>query len=112
LQPELDYRYQLTLGATPFAMKVQNGLRSKSGAAYGDGALYTIEYGGQRFEYLLGGFGWGSSVSAIADLDGDGKPDFIISVDGSNSGSEYVLLSSLAKPGRNVPTASLYSQGC
>ena len=51
-------------------------------------------------------------MSAIADIDGDGKPDFLISVGGNNSGHEYLLLSSLARPGRNPPSAALHSVGC
>lgn len=46
------------------------------------------------------------------DLDGDGKPDFIIHVDGNNSGDEVVLLSSRARPGRNTATARLHVTGC
>ena len=48
----------------------------------------------------------------MADLDGDGKPDFIIRIGGNNSGIEAVLLSSQAKPGRNPATASLFAIGC
>ena len=112
LRPKLDYRYELTMGGFPFAFTVQNGLRSKSGAAYSEGAQYTIEYDGKKYQYSLGEFGWDSTITAIADLDGDGKPDFIISVGGNNSGYEAILLSSMAKPGRNAATASLRSMGC
>lgn len=112
LSPILDHRYELKLGDKPFAFRVQNGLRGKNGEPYGDGAHYFIEYEGQLYEYSLEGFGWDSRIQAIADLDGDGKPDFLINVGGSNSGHEYLLLSSLAKPGRNPPSASLHSMGC
>lgn len=112
LRPMLDHRYELALGDVAFAFSVQNGLRTKSGAPYGDGAQYVIEYGGNRYEYSLEGFGWDSSISAIADIDGDGKPDFLVSVGGSNSANEYLLLSSQARPGRNPPTASLHAFGC
>ncbi|MBL8516015.1 MAG: hypothetical protein JNM76_03505 [Betaproteobacteria bacterium] len=112
LSPILDHRYELKLGDKPFAFRVQNGLRGKNGEPYGDGAHYFIEYDSQHYEYSLEGFGWDSRIQAIADLDGDGKPDFLINVGGSNSGHEYLLLSSVAKPGRNPPTASLHSQGC
>ncbi len=112
IRPQLDYRYALKLGEQDFAFTVRNGLRTKSGAPYGDGAQVTIEYDGQQYEYSLGQFGWDSTIAAIADLDGDGKPDFIISVGGNNSGFEAVLLSSKAKPGKNPPTASLTQSGC
>jgi hypothetical protein len=112
LRPMLDHKYELSLGTFAFAVTVRNGLRGKNGAPYGDGAQYTVEYDGNRYEYSLGEFGWDSTITAIADLDGDGKPDFLIAVGGNNSSSEYVLLSSKAKPGRNPPTASLHSTGC
>ena len=112
LMPKLDYRYELTLGKQAFAFTVQNGLRGKSGAVYGNGAQYTIEYDGQKFEYSLGEYGWDSRIVAIADLDGDGKPDFVIHVGGSNSGYDAVLLSSVAKPGKNPATATLMATGC
>lgn len=112
LRPILDHRYELTLGTQAFAFTVRNGLRGRNGEAYGSGAQYTIEFDGKTFEYSLGEFGWDSQVIAIADLDGDGKPDFVISVGGNNSGYEAILLSSVAKPGANPATASLRSVGC
>jgi hypothetical protein len=112
LSPKLDHRYELMLDKQAFAFTVQNGLRGKNGAAYGDGALYTIEYDGKKFEYSLGEFGWDSRIVAISDLDGDGKPDFVITVGGNNSSYEAVLLSSVAKPGKNPATASLKATGC
>jgi hypothetical protein len=112
LRPKLDFRYELMLGSQPFAFRVQNGLRTQTGTVYGDGAQYTIEYDGKTFEYSLGQFGWDSTIQAIADIDGDGKPDFIISVGGTNSGYEAILLSSHAKPGKNPASASLTSTGC
>lgn len=102
----------LRLGEQPFALTVRNGLRTAGGAPYGSGAHYTIEYDGNVYEYVLGEFGWDSTIEAIVDLDGDGKPDFIIAVGGDNSGYEAILLSSKATPGRNVPTASLLAHGC
>lgn len=112
LQPQLDHRYELTLQGQEFAFSVRNGHRGRNGEPYGDGAHYTVEYGGQTYAYSLDGFGWDSSIKAIADVDGDGKPDFFINVGGSNTGLEAVLLSSKAKPGKNPATASLRAFGC
>ncbi len=108
----MDNRYALKLGEQEFAFTVRNGFRTKSGAPYGDGAQVTVEYDGQQYAYSLGEFGWDSTIVAIADLDGDGKPDFIFRVGGTNSETEAVLLSSKAKPGKNPATASLSSFGC
>ena len=112
LAPKLDYRYELSLGQQAFAFTVRNGLTSPSGAKHGDGAHYTVEYDGKSFEYSLPEYGWDSKVTAIVDIDGDGKPDFLISVGGNNSAHEYLLLSSLARPGRNPPSAALHASGC
>lgn len=112
LSPQLDYRYELKLGTQAFAFKVQNGLRGKNGAPYGEGPRYTIEYDGKQYEYDLPGYGWNSGISAIADLDRDGKPDFLIAIGDNNSGHEVILLSSKAKPGKNPVTASLSAEGC
>ena len=111
LRPMLDHRYELQLGTTAFAFTVQNGRRAANGTPYG-GALYVIEVDGASYEYLLGESGWDSTIEAIADIDGDGKPDFIVRVAGSNGDHEAVLLSSQAKPGMNRATASLASIGC
>jgi hypothetical protein len=112
LKPLLEHRYELMWQGTPFAFTVQNGQRTAAGVAYGEGAVYTIEIGGESYRYVLPGYGWDSTIQAIADVDGDGKPDFFISLGGSNAGTEAVLLSSQAKPGRNVPTATLTAFGC
>lgn len=110
--PQLNRRYTLVWGKRPFSFSVSNGFRAKNGALHGQGAQYTVEYGGNAYTYDLGGYGWGSSVLAITDLDGDGRPDFLINVNGANSALEAVLLSSQAKPGKNAPTASLAAKGC
>lgn len=115
LRPKLGHDYSLKQGDLEFSLRVQNGLRNNQGKPYGEGALYTISYGGQAYNYLLGQQGWDSTVQAIADLDGDGKPDFLIHVNASNGSEEFLLLSGQAKPGQNPPTAklsSLFEDGC
>lgn len=112
LRPELGYRFQLKLGALPYAFTLQNGFRSADGRPYGEGTQFKLEVGGQSYEYDLGGYGWDVRILAIGDFDGDGKPDFIFSLGGSNSGHEALLLSSKAKPGINAPTTYLTNIGC
>jgi len=106
LVPVNGRAYALTLGATPFTLTVNNGLKGRSGAHY------VIELAGEKHEYLLDGFGWDSEVQYAGDLDRDGKPDFIVYVNGNNSGTWYVLLSSQAKSGMNAPVAQLTATGC
>jgi hypothetical protein len=108
LHPMLDHTYALQLGDAAFTLTVQNGLRNKSGVAYGGGAQYTVSYGGESYVYHLGQSGCDSVIEAVADLDGDGKPDFMIKVGGSD---EYLLLSSQARPGKNKAVATLRMQG-
>ncbi len=112
LRPKLEHRYQLTLQGKDFAFSVRNGHRGSHGESFGEGAHYAIEYDGQTYLYGLEGFGWDSSIKAIADMDGDGKPDFLVRVGGSNTELEALLLSSKAKPGKNPPAASLRAFGC
>jgi hypothetical protein len=48
-----------------------------------------------------------TKVRAVADLDGDGLPDFLVDV-----GDEtYLLLSTHAQPGGNPPSAQLWAMG-
>lgn len=112
LTPELGYRFQLQLGQLPYAFTLQNGFRTADGRPYGEGTQFTLEVGGQRYEYDLGGYGWDVRIVAIGDFDGDGKPDFIFDLGGSNSGHEALVLSSKARPGKNPPTTYLSAVGC
>ena len=106
LVPVNGRAYALSLDAAPFTLTVNNGLKGRAGAHY------VIEHGGDRYEYLLDGFGWDSEVQVAGDIDRDGKPDFVVYVNGNNAGTWYVLLSSEARPGMNKPSASLTVHGC
>ncbi|MDE2605235.1 MAG: hypothetical protein KGL68_04845 [Burkholderiales bacterium] len=68
------------------------------------GLQYAIAYDGRTYDYLLGPRGASSRVRAVADLDGDGRPDFLVDVAGR---STYLLLSTRAQPGPNLPTAEM-----
>ena len=48
-----------------------------------------------------------TGVRAVADLDGDQQPDFLVEVDDAT----FLLLSTHARPGPNVPTAEM-GGGC
>jgi hypothetical protein len=111
LTPRLDHAYEFTLDDKPFALTVQNGLRNSAGVAYGEGALYTVRSGDETYSYYLqGGAGWETRILAAADLDGDGKPDFIVQI----GEQEALLLSSQAKLGRSAPAAvlAMHIGGC
>lgn len=99
-RPSLGADYELSLGATRFSLRVEEGVK---------GMEYAIGYGGQTYTYVLGPAGAESTgVRAIADLDGDSHPDFVIDVDAAT----YLLLSSRAQPGANRPVAELWGPGC
>lgn len=71
---------------------------------------YEIGYGGHSYSYVVGPAGASTSVRAVADLDGDGRPDFLVDVNGL---ATYLLLSSKAQPGLNLPTAEMPAlDGC
>jgi hypothetical protein len=106
LVPVNGRTYALALGSTPFSLTVDNGLDGRAGAHY------VIEQDGARYEYLLDGFGWDSEVEVAGDIDRDGRPDFIVYVNGNNAGTWYLMLSSEARPGMNKPSASLTVHGC
>ncbi|HYD75208.1 hypothetical protein [Ramlibacter sp.] len=101
-QPMPDREYQLMFGRTPFGFTVEDG----------NGALtYTIRYAGTEHLYRLGQPGEPTAIRSIADLDGDGGPDFIVDV----GDRTVLLLSGTARPGVNVPSAELWAaaqDGC
>src|SRR5207253_4302734 len=82
-QPKIGKEYQLTLGKTPFSFTV---------ASDAAGTQLTIGYGGEAHEYLLGLPAAETHIDAIADLDGDGLPDFVVDV----GDDTYLLLSTQA----------------
>jgi Ca-activated chloride channel family protein len=106
LVPVNAHSYALALGTTQFSLTVNNGYKGRGGAHY------VIEQGGNKFEYVLDGFGWDSEVQYAGDIDRDGLPDLVVYVNGNSAGTYYVLLSSEAKPGMNVPAAKLTASGC
>jgi hypothetical protein len=70
---------------------------------------YEIAYAGHSYTYVMGPAGSSTSVRAVADIDGDGRPDFLVDVEGQ---ATYLLLSSQAQPGLNLPTAEIPFDGC
>jgi hypothetical protein len=98
-QPRMGVQHELSVAGTRFSLL----------AGYVDqGIEYTIGYGGESYSYVLGGAGADHTVvRAIADLDGDRQPDFVIDVDDG----VYLLLSTQARPGPNAPTAHYTEEG-
>lgn len=100
-QPRIGREYQMMLGRTPFAFTVDAS----------DGALaYTVRYEGGEAIWRIGLPDTPTTIVAIADLDGDGRPDFVV-----DAGEQtFLLLSSTAKPGVNAPAAELWAAhgGC
>jgi hypothetical protein len=103
-QPRLGQDYELTLGQSRFGVRVESGVK---------GMQYAISYGAQTYTYVLGPFdATKTSVKHIADLDGDAQPDFLIDVGEDFDTATYLLLSTRARPGANLPTAELWAKGC
>ena len=101
-QPKMGRDYELALGGTRFSVRVEESAK---------GMAYTIGYGGQAYNYVLGPFdATTTSVRFVADLDGDGQPDFLVDVDDAS----YLLLSTRAVPGANLPAAEMFASegGC
>jgi len=98
-QPAAGKDYELSLGGSRFSLRVDQGT---------EGTRYVIGYGGQSYSYLLGAPDAHTGVRAVADLDGDQHPDFLVEVDDAT----FLLLSTHARPGANQPTAELAGGGC
>lgn len=100
--PHLGQEYELAMGRTRFSLRVDAGPR---------GMVYAIGYGGQAYSYVLGTpQAVYTGLRTVADLDGDARPDFLVQVDDAT----FLLLSTRAQPGANVPTAQLWTTfaGC
>lgn len=98
LQPAVGKQYELMLGRTPFSLLVESDE---------DGTHYRIGYGGETYHYPLGLPAAATLIHAVADLDADAMPDFLVEV-----GDElYLLLSTRAAPGTNMPSARLVAMG-
>ena len=101
-EPQHGKQYELVLGKTRFGFSVEADAQS---------VRYDIAYGGATHSYrVAAGEGGSTRVHAIADLDGDAMPDFLVQVDETS----YLLLSTQARPGLNPPTAELWAahDGC
>jgi hypothetical protein len=94
-QPRVGRDHEMALGMTRFSIRVEE---------VPAGVQYAIGYGGHTYDYILGPQGSSTSVRAVADLDGDARPDFVIDV---NDETTYLLLSTKAQAGPNLPTAEL-----
>jgi hypothetical protein len=72
------------------------------------GVQYAVGYAGHTYRYILAPAGSSTSVRGVADIDGDGRPDFLVDVAGRCT---YLLLSTQAQPGLNLPTAEMPAAG-
>lgn len=96
--PAVGTEYTFALDRQPFSFVVQSDR---------EGTRYEIGYAGSVHTYLLGLPAAATKVKAVADLDGDRLPDFLVEV-----GEEtYLLLSTKARPGANGASAQLWAMG-
>jgi hypothetical protein len=94
--PRTDRAYQLALGDRHFTLTV------------GSGGVFSVQMGEDSYSFHVDGEMEGdTTILAAADIDSDGKPDFLVQV----GGQEVLLLSSRTQPGLNPPAAVLALQG-
>jgi hypothetical protein len=98
LRPKVGHQYELMLGKTRFSFIVESDEH---------GTQYAITYGGETHNYILGLPAAATRVHAVADLDGDTMPDFLVEV----GDDTFLLLSTKAKPGQNPPSAQMWAMG-
>jgi hypothetical protein len=96
LRPKVGQPYELMLDRIRFSFQVESGR---------DGTQLRVGYGGQTYSYMLGLPAAATRIHAIADLDGDTMPDFLVEV----GDDTYLLLSTQARPGHNPPSAQLWA---
>jgi hypothetical protein len=75
-------------------------------------SAWHLRLDGQRCDHDLDGYGWEVRILAQGDFDGDGRQYFLFSIGGPNASHQALVLSSVAEPGRNPPTAYLTATGC
>ncbi|HUR87678.1 MAG TPA: hypothetical protein VMZ74_01195 [Ramlibacter sp.] len=97
-RPRVQAEYNFALGKVPFTFIVQSDR---------DGTRYDISYAGATHSYMLGLPAAATRIKAIADFDGDALPDFLVEV----GDDTFLLLSTQARPGGNVPSAQLWAMG-
>ena len=98
LRPRAGHQYELMLGKTRFSFIVDGDEQ---------GTHYAITYGGETYTYVLGQPAAANRIHTVADLDGDAMPDFLVEV----GAERFLLLSTQAQPGANVPSAQLWAMG-
>jgi hypothetical protein len=98
IKPAIGKQYELMLSKTHFSFTVDGDEQ---------GTQFSISYGGETYLYPLGLPAAATLIHAVADLDADAMPDFLVEV-----GDElYLLLSTRATPGINMPSAKLLAMG-
>lgn len=96
--PRLGRDHELSLGRR-FTLRVEE---------VDAGVQYVVGYGDKSYRYVLGPHGATTSIRAVADIDGDSRPDFLVDVEGL---ATYLLLSTKAQPGLNLPTGEMPFDG-
>jgi len=98
VKPAIGKQYELMLGKTHFSFTALSDE---------EGTQFSISYGGETYLYPLGLPAADTLIHAVADLDADAMPDFLVEV----GGELYLLLSTRATPGTNLPSARLVAMG-